>query len=194
MCLSTTCLRRISGSALFAISLQHTLHLANLLACSFATRSLAYYVVACSTDCGGMAAVRQHDHLIETMASRLGFLFGTVLKLLAAVGLDELVLQPIKDLDKFCMKEITLMLRRPACTETLRSSVHITCYAMHVLTPCANALVLCAGVWRKMYRSYQRVASFQTLLASMGLHTLQRMDHCVRSHVESLKAALLWLT
>jgi hypothetical protein len=44
--------------------------------------------------------VRQHDHLIQTMASRLGFLFGTVLKLLAAVGLDELVLQPIKDLDK----------------------------------------------------------------------------------------------
>jgi hypothetical protein len=66
----------------------------------YTTWLLAYCVVAYLTDCGGMAAVRQHDHLIQTMASRLGFLFGTVLKLLAAVGLDELVLQPIKDLDK----------------------------------------------------------------------------------------------
>lgn len=58
------------------------------------------------TDCGGMAAVREHDQLISTMADRLGMVLGNVLKLLAQLGLDSLFLQPITDLDKSVQQDV----------------------------------------------------------------------------------------
>lgn len=71
------------------------------------------------TDCGGMAAVRQHDHLIKVLSERLGFLAGTVLKILASVGLDELWLQPIKDLDKSVQDDVQKLSKTSLIPDTI---------------------------------------------------------------------------
>ena len=69
------------------------------------------------TDCGGQAAVRQHDMLIQAIAEKLPLLFAMMLRVLDFLGMTGLFLKPIRNLERSIVEDVNKLKRNPMVPE-----------------------------------------------------------------------------
>jgi carbonic anhydrase len=65
------------------------------------------------TDCGAMHAARQRPRLLDLWSKRLGWIFGTALKLAAVLHLDAFLVQPIHNLEQSVRDDVRSLALHP---------------------------------------------------------------------------------